>query len=684
MNMSDTERLPDFETLALSGVAPNVIRELSGIYPTFASAFKELISNAYDADATQVRIVLAPDLSTITIEDNGRGMTLFEFQDDYIRIGGSVHRRDDADLTPGGRRPIGRKGIGFLAVARYCRSVEIQSQADRKVTCCKDVVLKPRADSVGFRTVPLLQGPCARTVDSLTTVQKVRCGTTELTPAEYRREGGRLELTAEAGRKHEGRNLSLQYTVDFSLVEMEASIDYEYLLDLGDEHNLDRVQDFCRVRIGPVADTTDASPSMRPGASFTRVTMYLREFAQQELREPKRLGWVRNVASASGQERFLWHLSRSVPTSYVLSSEDLNRCGLELLAEPVSPTPFTIRVTDATGETREFRRPLLGEMTETDSGAFEDLLLVKNSVHLESDELEAQGYVMGLSQPVFPAELRGIAIRVRGVEIGGPNFLGVEDDLPVKYRPFLNQVLGEIIVTKGLDAVSAIVPGREGFYVENAAFQVLRKHLVGDGVVEFGVLGQVLDQIWKRSRVGSSAERIVQEAKRRRGAFLDVAQAITMLSVNSRYGRELRRLFSRSDIVANGLGRIPEHKIGLPTTIGDYTVELSELSEDDLQVDMERKVVRLDRDTEMWSQPLYILNRDFEISLRSGKPNDPVCEVDFATDTIYLNWMHPTRGKMGDALFVKSALFWRIAYLAANGDVDLMMNLAHRLLSLSA
>jgi hypothetical protein len=38
---------------------------------------------------------------------------------------------------------------------------------------------------------------------------------------------------------------------------------------------------------------------------------------------------------------------------------------------------------------------------------------------------------------------------------------------------------------------------------------------------------------------------------------------------------------------------------------------------------------------------------------------------------------------MGDVLFVKSALFWRIAYLAADGDVDLMMNMAHRLLSLS-
>jgi len=58
-----------------------------------------------------------------------------------------------------------------------------------------------------------------------------------------------------------------------------------------------------------------------------------------------------------------------------------------------------------------------------------------------------------------------------------------------------------------------------------------------------------------------------------------------------------------------------------------------------------------------------------------------VCEIDLSVNTIYVNWMHPTRNKMGDAVFIKSALFWRMAYLAANGDVDVMMNLAHRLLS---
>jgi hypothetical protein len=182
---------------------------------------------------------------------------------------------------------------------------------------------------------------------------------------------------------------------------------------------------------------------------------------------------VRNLASASGLDRFLWHLSRSVPVSYDLFQQELERFGLEALSAPIWPTPFIIQVMDAANGTRELKRPLMGDM---DVAALDDAALVRQPVRVESDGLVAQGYLLGFSRPVFPAELRGIAIRVRGVEIGEPDFLGVENDLPVKYRPFLSQVMGEIIVTEGLDAISAIMPGREGFYAENVQFQALRRH----------------------------------------------------------------------------------------------------------------------------------------------------------------------------------------------------------------
>ena len=664
-------------TLQVGGVAPNVIRELSGIYPTFVSAFKELVSNAYDADATLVTIQFSSDLSTITVEDNGVGMTPFEFQSEYLRIGGSLQRQRE-DLTAGGRQSIGRKGIGFLAVARYCRQVEIHSHADREATFCEDVSLTSQANSPESRSISFFQGPFALALAPFTTVQAVRCGAVELIPAEYAQDELTVELSAEAWRRFRGQTLTIRYTVDCHAVGLQATIDYDYLLGLEDDRNLETLQDFCRVHLVPRADVTKLSPLTDSEHSFSRVTLHLREFARRELQAQQRRGRARNVASASGMARFLWHLRRSVPVPYELSDQELEQHGLEALAISISPTPFVIQVTDATNRTCELKRPLLGD---TNIATLDNPDLVRQVVCIESDGLVAQGYLLGFPQPIFPAELRGIAIRVRGVEIGEPDFLGVENDLPVKHRPFLSQIMGEVIVTEGLDAISTIMPGRKGFYAENSQFQALRRHLVGDGAVRLGALGQVLNKLREQHSVKSSVSRIVQEAKRRRSAFLGVSQAVTTLSVGSRYGRALRRLFARSDIAANGLHHVPEYQVQLPTVIGDYALELSELAEGDYQLDPQHNVVRVNGSSDMWDSSLYIMGRDFDISLRSGGPSDPVCEIDLSVNTIYVNWMHPTRSKMGDAVFIKSALFWRMAYLAADGDVDVMMNLAHRLLS---
>lgn len=655
-------------TLQIGGVAPNLLRELSGIYPTFVSAFKELISNAYDADATLVTVRFSPDLSTITVEDNGAGMTPFEFQNEYLRIGGGAQNRA-GDVTAAARRPIGRKGIGFLAAARYCRLVEIHSHADKESRFVSNVVLDLRPGAPEPRQILFFQGPFAPVLAPYVSIQSVRCGAVALVPVDYRQNGTSIELSRKAWSKFRGQILSIQYSVNCRKVDWQATIDYRYLLCLEDALNLETLKDFCRVRLVPHTD---------PGRPhFTRVKLHPHEFIQRELMAPQRRGRVRNMASASELDRFLWHLSRSVPVSYSLSPQELEYYDLKSLAFPISPTPFTIKVTDADNETYELRRPLLGDM-HADLG---QSTLVRQRVHVESDGLAAQGYLLGFPRPVFPAELRGIAIRVRGVEIGRPGFLGMEDDLPVKYRSFLNHVIGEIIVTEGLDAISAIAPGRAGFYTDSAQFQALRRHLVGDGEMEQGALGQVLKQLREQHSVESSAARIVQEAKRRRAAFLDVSQALTGLSIGSRYSRALRRLFSRTDIVADGLGRVPEHQTLLPGTVGTFSLELSDLGEEEYDLDVEHGVVLLNRNSDMWASSLYVLGRDFEISLRDGKPNDPMCEIDLVTNTILINWMHPTRGKMGDATFVKSVLSWRIAYLAADGDVDLMMNLAHHLLS---
>jgi hypothetical protein len=108
-----------------------------GIYREPASALRELVANAYDADATRVTITTdAPRFSSITVRDNGNGMTREALVRLINHIGGSakrqtygsdigVSRTDDRTLSPGGRKLIGKIGIGLFAVSQLCRDFQV-------------------------------------------------------------------------------------------------------------------------------------------------------------------------------------------------------------------------------------------------------------------------------------------------------------------------------------------------------------------------------------------------------------------------------------------------------------------------------------------------------------------------------------------------------------------------------
>ena len=96
-------------------------------YENFPRALRELVSNAYDADATRLEIRISDEHSVIEIKDNGSGMTPSEFEF-FLRIAGNNQER--SRTTPLGRKRIGQFGIGFLAMFPFCESVEIESTID--------------------------------------------------------------------------------------------------------------------------------------------------------------------------------------------------------------------------------------------------------------------------------------------------------------------------------------------------------------------------------------------------------------------------------------------------------------------------------------------------------------------------------------------------------------------------
>ncbi|WP_167492175.1 ATP-binding protein [Leptospira koniambonensis] len=109
------------------------------MYSNVEAVLGELISNAYDADATEVNIriptgQLSKD-SEIIIEDNGSGISLNEINSTYLNLG--RNRRDDPStaITPVHKRKVmGRKGIGKLSAFGIADTIEITTQKDKLET----------------------------------------------------------------------------------------------------------------------------------------------------------------------------------------------------------------------------------------------------------------------------------------------------------------------------------------------------------------------------------------------------------------------------------------------------------------------------------------------------------------------------------------------------------------------
>jgi len=116
-------------------------RITDGLYRQPASALRELITNAYDADATNVHVETDwPRFSRISVRDDGNGMTIESLASLINHIGGSLKRiragiekgvvnENDPSLSPGGRRLIGKIGIGLFSVAQFTRHFQIITKA---------------------------------------------------------------------------------------------------------------------------------------------------------------------------------------------------------------------------------------------------------------------------------------------------------------------------------------------------------------------------------------------------------------------------------------------------------------------------------------------------------------------------------------------------------------------------
>ncbi|WP_309892807.1 ATP-binding protein [Archangium sp.] len=108
------------------------------MYSGAVPALSELIANAWDADARNVWLEVPfdeviNDDSVIEVTDDGHGMTFEQINERYLMLGRD-RRADGGDRTEGGRKVLGRKGIGKLAGFGIASLMEIWTVRDGHLT----------------------------------------------------------------------------------------------------------------------------------------------------------------------------------------------------------------------------------------------------------------------------------------------------------------------------------------------------------------------------------------------------------------------------------------------------------------------------------------------------------------------------------------------------------------------
>jgi uncharacterized protein (TIGR02391 family) len=97
------------------------------MYSQLPNAVAELVANAFDADAHQVVVRIGKD-GTISVEDDGHGMSRDDLADKYLRIGRNRRRAEASAMTESGLRHVsGKKGLGKLALFGIGKRVVLET-----------------------------------------------------------------------------------------------------------------------------------------------------------------------------------------------------------------------------------------------------------------------------------------------------------------------------------------------------------------------------------------------------------------------------------------------------------------------------------------------------------------------------------------------------------------------------
>src|SRR6185312_8466941 len=132
-------------------VDPRLASLLGESYRSTEQALRELVDNAWDADANNVRITLPQPMidDPIVVSDDGSGMTEGEVRRHYLMIANDRYSRRGTKTTRYARSVRGRKGIGKFAGLVAAEDMCVETYAHGKSTTLnisKTVLLQAKGD----------------------------------------------------------------------------------------------------------------------------------------------------------------------------------------------------------------------------------------------------------------------------------------------------------------------------------------------------------------------------------------------------------------------------------------------------------------------------------------------------------------------------------------------------------
>lgn len=464
-----------------------IARVTDGIYREPWAAFRELIVNAYDADASYVMIETGqPDFHRMTVRDDGLGMSPRTLAYVLQNIGGSSKRtaagaelktaRSDArDLSPGGRPLIGKIGIGLFAVAQLTQHFQIITKAAGERYRLSATVRLHTHDEQNLQRVDTdyVAGSVAIVSERVPDDQRDSHGTSVVL----------YQLRPEVRRALQSRTL------------WEAAS-----VDIGGETALKPPQ----FHIGHSFGTEPRSPSL-PWQDSASPEKRFDRFFEATGTATGRSSKSSNLDHLDEYLRLIWKLSLSLPLKYLGDHpfDLVGSSGVFFLGyrESGQAAPIDLGTTETLwdhlglvdveeGSDKPFnvtldgialRRPIrLDQRLVKPSRVGAPVMLVaKQSNPFSKKVLERAGGPLSFTaylywnSKIIPKETAGVLVRIRDASgtLFDPTFLNYR----VSEQTRLRQITAEIFVHEGLD--SAINIDRESFNYSHPHFLFVQKWL---------------------------------------------------------------------------------------------------------------------------------------------------------------------------------------------------------------